>query len=150
MSYTAIGAAVNLASRLEGLNKHLGTDILVSESTKLLAGDRFMFRFAGRVMPKGTAHSCGVYELLGTCPDSTEEYARFAVRPQDKTKVLQWEKALEALLARDFNQAEKLLINHLDTNGPDRLADYYLKLTREFLAHPPKKDWQGEIRFNVK
>ncbi|TIH12961.1 adenylate/guanylate cyclase domain-containing protein [Marinifilum sp. JC120] len=150
MDYTAIGAAVNLASRLEGLNKYLGTEILVSEATKELAGDEFLFRFAGRVIPKGTTQSSGVYELMGTRSDSNGEYAQFAVGPQDESKAQQWEEALSTLLACNYAEAAKLFDAYIKTNGPDQLADYYIDLTRKFSVHPSEKGWQGEISFNAK
>jgi adenylate cyclase len=54
MNYTAMGASVNLASRLEGLNKYYNTQILASRTVVDRAGDDFVFRPVGKVMPKGT------------------------------------------------------------------------------------------------
>jgi adenylate cyclase len=63
MNYTALGATVNLAARLEGLNKNYGTSILVSAALKERAGARFCFRSVDRINPKGFAEAFEVYEL---------------------------------------------------------------------------------------
>ena len=65
MNYTAIGAAVNLASRLEALNSYYGTDVLVSEAVVTRVQHRFRFRRIGRVLPKGMTETLSVYALLG-------------------------------------------------------------------------------------
>lgn len=64
MSYTAMGSAVNIAARLEQLNKEHGTEILVSETLSRRAGDRFRFRRVGEVVPKGLSQPIDVFELL--------------------------------------------------------------------------------------
>jgi adenylate cyclase len=65
MNYTALGATVNLAARLEGLNKDYGTSILVSSSVKQRAGSRFCFRRVDCISPKGFAEAFEIYELQG-------------------------------------------------------------------------------------
>ena len=65
MEFTAIGDAVNLASRLESLNKELKTTILVGENVRELAGADFQFRPCGGVPVKGKAKPVEVFELLG-------------------------------------------------------------------------------------
>jgi hypothetical protein len=68
LDYTAIGDAVNLASRLESLNKDLGTTALVSESTVRKAGEGFRFRPMSEVTVKGKTQSVNVFELEGRAP----------------------------------------------------------------------------------
>ncbi|MCA6100400.1 adenylate/guanylate cyclase domain-containing protein [Bradyrhizobium australafricanum] len=70
MSYTALGATINLASRLEGLNKNYGTQVLVSAAVKALAEHRFAFRSVDQIRPKGFADAITVYELCGERGDS--------------------------------------------------------------------------------
>jgi len=74
MSYTAIGSMVNIASRLEGMNKMYGTSILVSEQTRIGAGSGFVFRPVDLVLPKGAQDPIEVHELLGLAhaQDATE------------------------------------------------------------------------------
>jgi adenylate cyclase len=64
VDYTALGQSVNLASRLEGLNKHLGTDCLISEATKLSAGEAWLTRDLGSFQLKGFEGQVRVYELI--------------------------------------------------------------------------------------
>jgi adenylate cyclase len=68
MSYTVLGAAVNLAARLEQLNKRYGTEILVSDAVHGLLENRFSFRFVDTVQPKGFEAHVRIFELLGTGP----------------------------------------------------------------------------------
>ncbi|WP_456733553.1 adenylate/guanylate cyclase domain-containing protein [Bradyrhizobium sp. USDA 3364] len=64
MNYTALGNVVNLAARLEGLNKQYGTQILVSESVYLRVRQSFRCRYVDAVVAKGMAAETKVYELL--------------------------------------------------------------------------------------
>lgn len=70
MNYTALGANVNLAARLEGLNKNYGTSILVSEAVRDRASHRFEFRAIDRIRPKGFDQTFQIYELIGPRDDS--------------------------------------------------------------------------------
>jgi adenylate cyclase len=63
MNYTVLGATVNLAARLEGLNKNYGTSILVSEALKARAEPAFVFRSVDCIKPKGFAEAFTIYEL---------------------------------------------------------------------------------------
>jgi adenylate cyclase len=63
MNYTVLGATINLAARLEGLNKNYGTSILVSEALKRRAEPAFVFRSVDRIKPKGFAEAFTIYEL---------------------------------------------------------------------------------------
>ncbi|MBX4906697.1 MULTISPECIES: adenylate/guanylate cyclase domain-containing protein [Rhizobium] len=63
--YTAMGDTINVASRLEGLNKDYGTSILVSAAVHNAVGDRFQFRPLGLVQVKGRAEKVDLWELVG-------------------------------------------------------------------------------------
>ncbi len=68
MEYTALGTAVNLASRLEGLNKEYGTAILVSEQVYSRVQNRFQFRSIDTVIAKGMTTKTRVYALVEASP----------------------------------------------------------------------------------
>lgn len=73
--YTAIGDTINVASRLEGLNKEFGTTAMTSEAVRVAAGDKaFVFRPLGSTRVKGRAAEIAVYELLAgpNSPDSPD------------------------------------------------------------------------------
>jgi class 3 adenylate cyclase len=78
-SRAPVGATVNLASRLEVLNKRYGTSILVTETTRLSAGAQFVFRPIDVIMPHGTDVPIPIHELLGV----SDPAAPAELRPED-------------------------------------------------------------------
>jgi adenylate cyclase len=131
LSYTAMGDGVNLASRLEGLNKVYGTTILVSEDLRAQAGVRFAFRLVDRVAVKGRSRGVAVYELLGLAGDAEVE-ARAA-------RLAAYEAALGAAWERQFQRALELL----GPLGDDPCAAVLAARCRAWLAAPPPADWDG-------
>ncbi|MBI5561531.1 MAG: adenylate/guanylate cyclase domain-containing protein [Deltaproteobacteria bacterium] len=128
--YTGIGDTVNLASRLEGLNKLYGTRIIVSEFTYEQVKDAFLFRELDLVRVKGKAKPVGLYELTGGTDRDRGICAAFA-------------EALALYRAWRFEDARKkfaLLLERLPDDGPSKL---YLTRCDEFLATPPPPDWDG-------
>lgn len=76
MNYTALGATINLAARLEQLNKSYGTQMLVSEAVKERAEPDFVFRKVDRIRPKGFAQAVTIFELR--CERTGDVAAEFA------------------------------------------------------------------------
>ncbi|MDN3273579.1 adenylate/guanylate cyclase domain-containing protein [Frankia sp. RB7] len=72
MNYTALGATVNLASRLEGLNKNYGTRVLVSATVRARVNHAFLFRSVDSITPKGFAEPIDVSELRGELAQAGE------------------------------------------------------------------------------
>jgi adenylate cyclase len=72
MNYTALGATINLASRLEGLNKSYGTRVLVSAAVRERAGERFAFRCVDEIRPKGFAEAVRIFELRDGTDQASE------------------------------------------------------------------------------
>lgn len=65
MSYTVIGDAVNLGSRLESLNKEFGTRIIISDATRQRLKGEYQFRPLGDVVVKGKTHPVAIFEVVG-------------------------------------------------------------------------------------
>jgi adenylate cyclase len=130
LNFTALGDGVNLASRLEGLNKHYGTSIVVSESVVLAvggaAGPHFAFRLLDRVAVKGRARGVLVYELLGG-PDARDDAAA------------RYEEALSAYFRREFAAAREILAG---TRG-DAASLALAARCEEFERDPPPAGWDG-------
>jgi adenylate cyclase len=125
--YTAIGDNVNLASRLEGLNKMYGTHIIVSQSTKLQSGTDLPFREIDLVAVKGKQLPVPIYELMVS--DDAELRAMFA-------------EALKAYRNREFTVAVHLF-DELGTTRVDQVSHLYSERCRDFIALPPPSDWNG-------
>src|SRR5205823_2106436 len=71
IDYTALGENINLASRMEGLNKYLNTSVLITGDTVSGISEKFVMRFCGKFILKGFEKAVEVYELVGM-PDSAE------------------------------------------------------------------------------
>jgi adenylate cyclase len=126
--YTMLGDSVNLAARLEGINKQFKTYTMISQSTLDHMGDAFPVRELSRVAVVGRREPVTVYE-----PMLEEDYRRSeAILPV-------FSKGLEAFYAGDFAVAEK----HFDAIAErDPAASCYVEKCRELLADPPS-EWEG-------
>lgn len=134
MNYTVIGDAVNLANRLQGLNKVYRTECLVNRQTREEAGDRIVARLVDWVSVAGRDEPHPVYELLAL---SGEE------RPGDREAVARYESGLEAHRSRDWPTARaefEAVLQHWPHDGPARIL---LARTAQFEASPPPEDWDG-------
>jgi adenylate cyclase len=129
MSYTCLGDGVNLAARLEGLNKQYATTILVSEAVQREAGPHFQFRLVDVVAVKGKHQGVPVYELIGA----------ELVDPARLEQARRYEQAFALYRRRDFEAARALLVAQPD-DGPSRvLAERCAQLAQD----PPPPDWDG-------
>jgi adenylate cyclase len=131
--YTATGDTVNLASRLEGVNKLYGTGILVSDATVRLAGDAVRFRRVDLVRVKGKH-------------DATEI---FTPAP-DEALVQRTDAAIDAYRKRSWDEAERLWRETLAARPDDRVAAVHLERIARFRDSPPPDDWDGSITLTEK
>ena len=138
-SYTVMGDAVNLASRLEGLTKIYGAGILVSEATRRAAGDRFFYRTIDLVRVKGKREPVALFEPLteGTPP------------VERRLELERYEAALGLYRSRDF-AACRDAFHALQTDHPQTLHALYLDRVELFLKRPPPPDWDGVFTFKTK
>ena len=140
LNYTVIGDAVNVASRLEGVNKEYGTDIIIGEETRRLAGDRVHVRELDRLMVYGREGGLAIYELIGV--------------PEHEAKPPSWvafyEFGLAAYRARDFAGAATFFRRLLDVRASDQPARIMLERCSQFLKSPPGADWEATSAMKVK
>jgi adenylate cyclase len=145
MMYTAMGRMVNLAARLEGLNKHYGTGILVSEATRRGAGAGFVFRPVDLVLPKGAAEHVEVHELLGLSAALAPEERPLLADPALVAVLPAWRQVVVLFRAGRFAEAEAALAAARVPG--DRLWDAYATRLAALRASPPGEEWSPVIRF---
>jgi adenylate cyclase len=129
LNYTAIGNGVNIAARLESLNKQYGTSILVSADIFEAARELFTFRLLDLVAVKGKTEGIKVYELIGRKGD----------KPAMTEIISKYEQAYEAYRGRHFQEAMNLLGDQLHDGPSKTLHARCLLLMQE----PPPASWDG-------
>jgi adenylate cyclase len=138
-AYTVLGDTVNLGSRLEGLTKKYGVDILVSFATAARVPD-LLFREIDRVRVKGKKEPIAILEPLG--PRERLEEAR-------QLATTRFAEALSHYRARDWDAAETILAE-LSALDAQPLYALYLERVRHFRSNPPPADWDGVFTFETK
>ena len=142
MDPTVIGDSVNLASRLEGLTRIYGVDILVGASAAELARDEVHLRSVARVQVKGKSKPVDVFTFIGA---RNEE-----VDPEFLKWLETYEEGLELFRARDFTEAKILFSRFLEFYPDDLLAKMYLNRALEYEQAPPDEAWEAVEVFEKK
>ncbi len=137
MDYTAIGDQVNLASRLENLNKFYGTKILVGEGTATAVKDQMLLRPIEKVSVKGKTQSSLIFELLGLKSEASANTLQ---------ALTVYEKALSLFQNRQFAEAAKVFAEaNLLFGGNDSVSQILIQQSEEFQRTPPPDNWNGTI-----
>jgi len=139
MSYTVMGDAVNLASRLEGLTKQYGVGVLIGELTREMSPE-LRYVLVDRVRVKGKEKPVAIYEPLGLVDE---------IAPERLAEAEQFEAALHAYQSRDWAAAQTRLQGLQDQN-PRKLYALYLERVAHFMENPPAPDWDGVFTFTTK
>ena len=140
MAYTVLGDAVNLGSRLEGLTKEYGVNIIVSETTKA-AIPEFVFRELDLVRVKGKHEPVAIFEPVGHKNDLEKSVT---------SEITGYKKALMSFRAQSWDKAEMDFFN-LNRSNPERyLYQVYLDRIAIYRQNPPGEDWDGVFTHKTK
>ena len=140
LDYTAIGDAVNTASRMEGLNKIYGTRIIISESTFDLVKNEFEARELDLIAVKGKNITIRIYELLGEKGEVESSILQFKNYFENGLKKYQEKKWNEALV----------IFKNLNENEKDLSVELYIERCQEFILNPPDINWNGVFYAKIK
>jgi adenylate cyclase len=139
-AYTAMGDAVNVASRLEGRTKGYGVGVLVGEATRNAVKD-ILFREVDKIKVKGKDEAVTIYEPLGL-----ESEVDKGVLEEVKL----WNQTLRQYRAQQWDQAEVSLLNLKRMNPSCGLYEVYVERVAEKRRNPPPAGWDGVTAFDEK
>jgi adenylate cyclase len=142
MDPTVIGDSVNLASRLEGLTRVYGVDILVGASAAELVREEVHLRSVARVQVKGKIKPVDVFTFVGARDEKVD--------PEFLKWLETYEEGLEKFRARDFTESKILFSRFLEFYPDDPLAKMYLERTLEYEQAPPDEAWDAVEVFTKK
>jgi adenylate cyclase len=134
-AYTAMGDAVNIASRLEGRTKSYGVDILVGEATRGLVSD-VAWREIDRIRVKGKDRVVTIFEPLTAAADREE--------------LRLWTQTLRAYRAGQWDQTDVNLINLQRANPQSALYKAFSAIVADRRRNPPATGWDGVTVFSEK
>jgi adenylate cyclase len=138
--YRPVGDMVNTASRIDGLNKHLGTQILLTESM-IEENKDFLTREVGTFLLAGKSHPITVYELVCRRQDCTD---------QQKRACESFPGALALFRKQLWDEADKQFQAFIEQFGDDGPSAFYIKLCSHYMENPPGDQWDGTIKMKEK
>jgi len=141
--YTVIGDAANLASRLEGANKHYHTFLMISESTyQALTPGRFLTRGLDVIKVKGKTKAVKAFEVYSEASDT--------IAPDNVKYYQTYQAAFEAYLSRNFTLAREQFTAALQIRPNDPAATWMLERIDELNPDELPGDWDGSVKLESK
>jgi len=141
MNYTIMGSAVNLAARLEGVNKQYGTWILASEDTVRETGETLLHRKLDRVRVVGINEPVRLCELIDLADIASG---------QDKKLVSVFHEALDNFEKHNWKQALDGFTEAASIKTDDAPSIMYIDRCNHFMKSPPKDSWDGVYNLTSK
>jgi adenylate cyclase len=139
LNYTVIGDPVNLARRLETLNKEYRTSIIISQHTYEKCSKYVEVRPLDFVIVMGKTEPVAIYELVGENGDLSIKQKEF---------IGLFKSAINSYLARDWDRAIRILNLLAEKDPQDYPVKLYQERCRRFKMSAPDEHWQGEYRLN--
>jgi adenylate cyclase len=139
-AYLACGDIVNTASRVENMNKLLGTQILVSEQV-LDQLDGFLTRELGKFRPVGKLKPISVHELICLQEECEEK---------EKRLCKSYHTALKTFRSQSWDEAIVLFQNFISSYGQDGPSEFFIGKCKEYKVNPPGEAWDGVIDLKEK
>jgi adenylate cyclase len=140
-NYTILGDCVNLASRLEGVNKAYGTRTILGADTFDRIRDHFEVRELDWIRVKGKATPVAIYELIGE---------QGSLRPDDRAVLDRFAEGLASYRALRWAEAEAAFRGALDLRPEDGPSRTFLARCIRYSASPPLADWDGVYEMTTK
>jgi class 3 adenylate cyclase/uncharacterized membrane protein len=141
MNYTIVSNAVNLAARLEGINKQYGTWILTSEDTINETREKILARQLDRIKVVGINEPVRIYEIVDTLADAPAAMHE---------KINLFHVALKIFEQRKWKDAENAFNRILKSFPDDDPSKLYVSRCQQFTQYPPQDDWDGVFSFKEK
>lgn len=134
-NYTAMGDPVNIASRLEGVNKQYGTEIMISQMTYVKVAKRVVAREVDKVIVVGKTEPVTIYELIGLADRPLAEPTRNFLEI--------YHEGLKAYRDRKWDEVVAYMEHAMTFKADDPVCKLYIERMRLFQIHPPEADWNG-------
>ncbi len=141
LAYTVLGDVVNVASRLEALNKVYGTQVIASGEVHDHAGTEFEWRHLDRASPAGRKGAMDIYELLGAKGEVDAE----RLRRRDV-----YERALDEYFSHAFAEAQRLFAALAGEDPAIKASALMAARCRELVSERLPSDWDGVFAHNTK